>query len=250
MDFSKAVVRLSDPKNRKLAVYQTTVHGGVSTGPYEGFNLAFHVGDDRIAVEKNRSFLTEQIGTDNILFMNQTHSSEAALVKEVIPQGTDIDADAIITDVKGYALAVMTADCVPVILADAAGRLIAAVHCGWRGTYSGILEKTAAMMRSEVPDTELTAYIGPAIGASSYEVGEDLKLKFEALDSSFAECFAHLGRGKFLFDLKGVIKKKLKALNAALENTDSPDTFTDGNFYSYRRNKITGRQATVAVLSR
>jgi len=162
----------------------TTRHGGVSTGVYDSLNLGAHVGDHPVAVRANRDRLAAALGVERVTFMDQQHTASVAVVDRALAgrghEGVD-DAhaafgavDALMTDVPGVALAVLVADCVPVVLVDPLRRAVGVAHCGRAGTVLGLLPVTIAAMAAAygTDPADLLVGLGPSIGADSYEVGE------------------------------------------------------------------------------
>ena len=226
----------------------TTRRGGVSKAPYNELNLGDHVNDDLQAVLKNREIVLKECGFKAIAWMNQTHSTKVCKVTHD-DANSKIDADAIITDEPGLGLAVMTADCLPVLLADEKAGVFAAVHCGWRDIYGRILTNTVNMMK-ENGANKLKAVLGPAIGFDSFEIGIDLKEKFlkeGAPLSAFKET-APKKTDKALCSLTKLAACELKELG--FESYDIEilpfDTFKNPDkFFSYRKNSVTGRMAGI-----
>ena len=209
--------------------------GGVSKAPFDSANLGDHVGDDPTAVKVNRSILSDQIGMP-IAFMNQTHSDRIVLVEngENIP-----DADALITTTQRVAVAVMVADCIPLLLkSDVA---VAAVHVGRKGLMNGITRKTINAMR-DLGAEVIHSYIGPCICGNCYEVStdifDDVVEKYPAADSSKRT-------GKKTLDLVSALKSDLKD-TVVLDLSSC--VLEDKNTFSYRRDGITGRQVGVIWL--
>lgn len=162
----------------------STRTGGVSTAEFASLNPAFHVGDDAEAVRRNRVIIAEAIGGDaQIQWLSQVHGTQ---VIEASSPGSAPEADGCFTRSTGLACAVMTADCLPVLLCDRLGTEVAAVHCGWRGLAAGIVQ--VAVERFQCPATDLLAWLGPAIGPATFEVGDDVREAFalRAKDAGWA----------------------------------------------------------------
>lgn len=221
--------------------------GGVSVAPYDSLNLGDHVGDDSKNVYINRSLLAKAVGKAPV-YMQQIHSNEVREVNHVDDQG--LQCDALITTKKNLPLAVMTADCLPLLLADEAGSVCAAVHCGWRPLAHGIVQKTVRLMR-EKSSAPLQAFIGPCIRLASFEVGPEVLDEFEATFGNVAEAFTQ-GRGdRWQCSLSSLTKKALRMSdpNVSLIMDCNCDTFSDKeHFFSYRRDGVTGRMASVIKL--
>lgn len=226
----------------------TTRRGGISQAPYNELNLGDHVKDDLKTVLKNREIVLKECGFKAIAWMNQTHSTKVCKVN-LADASSKINADAIVTNARGLGLAVMTADCLPVLLADEKAGIFAAVHCGWRGIYGHILTNTVNIMK-ENGAKKIKAALGPAIGFDSFEIGIDLKEKFLAAGaplSAFKETKTKKA-DKALCSLTELAAFELKALGCESDDIEtlSFDTFKNPeNFFSYRKNHITGRMAGI-----
>lgn len=231
------------PDLPNVRAFCSTRRGGVSLPPYDGFNLAEHVGDDRAAVEKNRQLLRTLLpGEPALQWLNQVHGTEVVEVAE--PSGL-LTGDGLVTSECGLACCVMTADCLPVVLASEDQSEVAVAHAGWRGLAGGILERAVSSMKT--PAGELRAWLGPAIGPCHFEVGEDVRQAFLALPLGGAEeCFrAGDGEGKYMADLNALAR--LQLLAAGLPRIDACNICSyceADSFYSYRRDRQTGRNAT------
>ncbi len=223
-------------------------NGGNSHKPFDSNNMGAHVGDDPSAVESNRSQLTNsQDKSVAWQWLNQTHSVDVAKVERA---GKVIDADAIYTNVPDVACCVMTADCLPIFIANTTGSEIAIVHAGWRGLAGGILEKTLAQFTASYEN--LLVYFGPAIGACHFEVGSDVKAAFalNMMDSELDKLFAPQGGGKYLADLYGLAYAKLQA--AGINNISGGKHCTvcdQDRFFSFRRDGVTGRMVSFIYFS-
>lgn len=232
-----------------VRAYSSTRIGGVSLSPYgdadgdNGLNLADHVGDDIASVRMNRSCLSDFF-PGSVTFLSQIHGT-LAIDAASLQDGVVVQADASFTNSPKIACAVLTADCLPVLLASADGQLVAAVHAGWRGLAAGVIEEAVRQMRSKGAQ-EITAWLGPAIGPVAFEVGADV---FEAFTQKLPQLSRHFksldGETKFLADIYGLARTILQGL--AIENVSggSHCTFTESElFYSYRRDGGTGRMAS------
>ena len=216
----------------------TTREGGFSSGVYLGLNLGAHVGDDPLLVSKNRQQLQQQLGLQSQpVWLTQVHSTEILQAENTFTEPPV--ADAAITTKVGLPLTVMTADCLPVLFCDKDGTVVATAHAGWRGLCAGILEKTISAMQS-APDNIL-AWIGPAIGPSAFEVGDEVKAAFIAQDPEAVHAFtAH--NGKWLADLFLLARQRLNAAGVSAIYGGNQCTFSDAeHFYSYRRDGQIGR---------
>lgn len=230
----------------------TTRTGGVSEAPYDSLNLGLHVGDNPEAVMSNRQRLEQAFGT-KLVFMNQTHSSRVVTVsktEDVFSKA--VDADGLVCFERGIGLAVMTADCLPLLMSAADGSAVGAVHCGWRGLAGGIVENAVQAIRART-QSEIVACMGPAIGPESFEVGEDVREAFFNLlpdaDSAFRKTASVQGESKYLCSLYALCTKELARLGISRVYGGIYDTFTQNDlFFSYRRDKKTGRMAGVIAI--
>ncbi|MGZ8341494.1 MAG: peptidoglycan editing factor PgeF [Telluria sp.] len=232
--------------------------GGVSTGPYDdgkgggGLNLGLHCGDDADAVRANR-ILVHSLLPGIPAWTSQVHGIAVADAATVQPGGPVQVADAAVADRPGVVCTVMTADCLPVLFADLEGKVVGAAHAGWRGLAAGVLGETVKAMRARGAG-EITAWLGPAIGPSAFEVGADVLDTFTAGAIGAAEeqkvraAFAPFpGRpGKYLADMYGLARLFLARDGVTRVSGGTHCTFTEReSFYSYRRDHVTGRQASL-----
>jgi YfiH family protein len=221
----------------------TTRAGGYSSGPWAGLNLADHVGDDMAAVRANRALLRAALSLPaEPRWLRQVHGTE--VLEPGQPPGC---ADACFSDRPGEVCVVLTADCLPVFFCDQAGTRVALAHAGWRGLLAGVLERTVA--RLGVPGTEVLAWLGPAIGPAAFEVGDEVRAAFVAANPSSAACFAAHGPGHWLADLYALARQRLAACGVASVGGGDLCTFSDPDrFYSYRRDGVSGRMASLIWL--
>jgi YfiH family protein len=231
------------PYGDRLRALTTTRAGGVSEAPCGGFNLADHVGDDPAHVAANRDILAGYLGALPIQWLEQVHGVRAVEAgQEALPR-----ADAVWTTTPGQVLAVLTADCLPVVLADRAGQVIAVAHGGWRGLVDGILTETVAAM----PVQPEIAWLGPAIGADVYEVGEEVLDQVLRKDPQYHSALRPGPLpGKGYLDLATLAALQLSGLGVGEVYKSGLSTWDSERFYSYRREGRTGRMATLAWLSR
>ena len=227
--------------------------GGVSTGSYAGLNLGVHVGDDPQAVQVNRLLLQAAIGVRPV-FLDQVHGTD--LVQLDAQSESGMAADGAWTSVAGIACTVMVADCLPLLLCDAAGRRVAAVHAGWRGLLgaagAGVIEAAASNLA--VPASGLLVWLGPCIGPEAFEVGPEVRAAFVNAAPQAAACFKPHANGKWLADLPGLARQRLAALGiTGIYGNDGSDAWcTVGNalrFFSHRRDGVSGRQAACIWLA-
>jgi len=232
---------------RGVEVISTTRAGGVSTGKFAGFNVGGHVGDSDEAVQANRQMLHHQIpSVSTITWLNQVHGTRVIHAPSEYEEG--VEADAVWSDEPGFACAVMTADCLPIVLADIEGRCVAAVHGGWRGLAGGILKRTVEAM--PVDADRLFAWLGPAIGPSAFEVGGDVLAAFYLADDDLAVHPIPQLNDKYFLDLNILVGRQLLALGIDPGHVSGGDTCTYSDpqrFYSYRRDGDTGRMVTLIL---
>ena len=220
------------PKPVRAAV--TTCDGpGVSAPPFGRFNLGLHSGDRAEAVASNRGVLQQALGLPAApRWLRQVHGTAVAELGP-LPGADEPQADAAVSRIPGTVLAILTADCLPVLFCADDGSVIGAAHAGWRGLAAGVLEATAEQM--QLPYRRLLAWLGPCIGQASYEVGEEVRAAFVDADATAAGDFAASRPGHWLCDLAGLARRRLQAAGVARIAGGGFDTRTDARFYSYRR---------------
>lgn len=214
--------------------------GGVSGGLYASLNGGLGSADERAAVLANRARMAERLGVaaEALVSVHQVHSPDVVTVAEPWPADARPKADAMVTDRPGLALAILTADCGPVLFADADAGVIGAAHAGWRGALGGVLEATLDAMEALGARRErVVAVLGPTIGGSAYEVGEELRAAFVAQDASAERFFLDGERpGKHKLDLPGYIGARLAGAGVGAAHDLARCTYTEeALFYSYRR---------------
>lgn len=227
----------------------TTRAGGVSRGPWASFNLGWNCGDDRQDVAENHRRLADHLPAAP-RWLRQVHGARLIHLDDWQP---DVAADAAWTDRPGQVAAILTADCLPILLARAAGKpgspLVAAIHAGWRGLAAGIIEKTVANLPAPGPD--LVAWIGPGISQRCYEVGDEVRSAFIAIDPGLERAFRVNEQGRYQADLKVIACHRLAAAGLDMIRDVGFCTATESDrFYSYRRASqrdagFAGRQATL-----
>lgn len=224
----------------------TTRAGGVSAGPYASMNPADHVGDAPEAVAENRRRLRRLL-PDEPCWLRQVHGVAVADAGAVCPAPPE--ADAAVCRAPNRVCVVLTADCLPVFLCDAAGSVVGVAHAGWRGLHAGVIEATVARMA--VPGARLLAYLGPAIGPKAFEVGAEVRAAFLALDPAAAAAFvAAAAPGKWLCDLYLLARQRLARLGVGQVFGGGDCTYSDSaRFFSYRRDGATGRMASLIWLT-
>lgn len=240
--------------NSVKAVFTTRL-GGVSAAPYSTLNLGTHVGDRAEHVAKNRlalqAMLLQRYGKVPVIqWLKQVHSTE--ILELSFTESHELTADGLITAEPYLACAVMTADCLPVLISDKRGEQVAAIHAGWRGLAEGILSK--AIARFSMPASELVCCIGPAISQRVFDVGPEVSAQFIAAQrlrnySQSVETFIVKKPrcvGKFLLDLSGIARAELEGVGVSSVTESRLCTFSNpSEFYSYRRDGVTGRMASL-----
>jgi YfiH family protein len=225
--------------------------GGVSAAPYDTLNLGDHVGDDETAVAENRRRLAAQLQARPV-FLKQVHGRGVVRLARDTADGTE--ADACWTTERGIACTMMVADCLPVLLADRAGRVVGAAHCGWRGLAGGVLEALWTQMAPEAgAPGDVVAWLGPCIGPEAFEVGPEVRTAFVQDDPAAGAAFRPHGEGKFLADLQSLARRRLAALGIhAVHGNDGSRAWCTvahpSRFFSHRRDRVSGRFAAGAWL--
>lgn len=221
----------------------TTRQGGHSAPPFHGFNLAGHVGDRPAAVAANRRLLRQHLPAEPC-WLEQVHGTRVIAVDEATAAPATADGSS--TRRRGVVCAVLTADCLPVLLCDAAGTQVAAVHAGWRGLAAGAIEAGLATFTAA---GARYAWIGPAIGAAAFEIGDDARGALADHPSAPAAAFGTGPEGRWHADLAMLARARLEYAGVASVSGAGWCTASDRTrFYSYRRDGITGRQASLIWL--
>lgn len=229
-----------------VRAFTTTVLGGVSEGDCASLNVGAHVGDSTHHVAENRSRLQRYVGEEvKLCWLNQTHSD---IVLDLSAYHGVVEADAAVSGQPNVACVVMTADCLPVLICNASGTKVAALHCGWKGLQANLIGKT---IQQYFENESVIAWLGPAIGQASYEVDEALHQRFTAEHPAYAAAFTANRSGHYLFDLYAIARQQLQVAGVLSERVSGGhfDTYTDERFYSYRRSAQTGRMASVIYLT-
>jgi len=231
------------PAPPQVRAFVTTRAGGVSQSPYAQLNLATHVGDDANAVAENRRRLAAALRLPAApRWLSQVHGTRCV---DAATAADDAQADASYALRAGIVCAVLTADCLPVLLCDRAGSRVAAVHAGWRGLHDGVI--AAAVRALDCPPAALLAWIGPGIGVDAYVVGDELRARFLERDPSSASCFQRRGDA-WHADLAALAAQQLAAAGIGATARADICTHADPRFYSYRRDGVTGRFASLVWL--
>ncbi|MDW5501395.1 purine nucleoside phosphorylase YfiH [Pseudomonas lundensis] len=220
----------------------TTRHGGVSLSPYDSLNLGTHVGDEERSVADNRQRLVVGACLPQMpVWLEQVHGTRVVRLDGQKP--ADLQADAVYSNIPGQVCAVMTADCLPVLFCSQAGDEVAAAHAGWRGLCNGVLEQTLAAFTAE--PGSISAWLGPAIGPQQFEVGPEVRAAFIAVDAAAATAFIPQG-DKFLADIYLLARQRLQRAGVhAIYGGDRCTVSEISHFFSYRRDGITGRLASL-----
>ncbi|MEZ5650579.1 MAG: peptidoglycan editing factor PgeF [Burkholderiaceae bacterium] len=248
-----------------LCAWMTTRAGGVSGGNYDdgagggGLNLGGHVGDAAADVRENRRRVAASIGR-LVVCVEQVHGRDVCRVDDTFalrasdfPAGRSLaSADALVTNRDDVVLAILCADCLPVIIGDLSGRAVGIAHAGWRGLAGGVIEATIAALRELLPaNAGLAAWIGPGIGPDHFEVGDDVRAAFlaGAVGPAAAAAFVPGRRpGKWFADLPALAAIRLRDAGVGAVAASGICTFADGaRFYSHRRHAPTGRMAALAA---
>ena len=229
------------PNNIHAAMTLRT--GGVSTKTYASLNPATHVDDNNQSVMENRLRIKHALGLPtNPAWLNQIHSSNVIEINKQTHQLKLINADASFTTQSKVVCAILTADCLPLIFATQDGQKIAAIHAGWRGLLDGIIKKTILALKT----TEITVWLGAAIGRCCFEVGGEVRDLFIAKHPPFAEAFNAQSSTKYLVDIYQLARIELALNNVHQIYGGNFCTVCDAQkFFSYRRDKQTGRMATL-----
>ncbi|MDD2989177.1 MAG: peptidoglycan editing factor PgeF [Zoogloea sp.] len=232
------------PAPARVRALSTTRAGGLGTAPYNTLNLGTHVGDDPARVAANRAILRQALPAEPC-WLNQVHGVN--VVEAGVGEGVP-DADASVSRQSGRVCAVMTADCLPVLLCDRAGSVVAAAHAGWRGLHGGVIEATVAAMN--VSPGQLLAWLGPAIGPDAFEVGGEVRAAFMGADPASEAAFRpSSNRYKWLADIYLLARQRLARAGVTRIYGGDACTVTDAaRFFSYRRDGVTGRMASLIWL--
>ncbi len=238
------------PAPANVHAFSTTRDGpGVSLPPFDRFNLGARCGDDPVHVAANRAALIASAGLPSSpAWLRQVHGIRVVRVDRApAPGDGEPEADAAVTAVPGVVLAILTADCLPVLFCDRAGTEVGAAHAGWRGLAAGVLEATVAAMHSR--PGELLAWIGPAAGPAHYEVGAEVRDAFVANDPGAGIAFVSTRPGHWLVDLPMLARRRLAAAGLHAVHGGTECTIADASrHFSFRRDGGTGRLATLGWL--
>ncbi|WP_074012920.1 purine nucleoside phosphorylase YfiH [Candidatus Sodalis sp. SoCistrobi] len=233
------------PAPARVRACSTTREGGVSRAPWHSLNVGDHVGDDPEAVAENRRRLVALADLPAApRWLTQVHGLNV-VTQDGAPPPSQC-GDAAYTRTRGEVCAVMTADCLPVLFCDRAGREVAAAHAGWRGLCAGVLEQTLAAFQA--PRADILAWLGPAIGPKAFEVGAEVKNAFARYDPAAVAAFVPRGE-KYLADLYHLARLRLRTAGIrAIYGGQHCTVQENDTFFSYRRDGVTGRMATLVWL--
>ncbi|MCW8834375.1 MAG: peptidoglycan editing factor PgeF [Colwellia sp.] len=217
-----------------------------ASSPYQGFNLGLHVGDVPEQVVKNRQSLQELLPSDcKIQWLDQVHGNDVVTITEVNSQ--PLTADAAITQERNICLAVMTADCLPILLSSKQGDEVAVIHGGWRSLAANIIDETINTM--DTTPSELCAWLGPCIGETAFEVGQEVREAFTNQNVLFSKAFSKQTSDKYLANLHCIAQIQLASLGVESISALSACTFSSPDkYYSYRKNNKTGRMASLICI--
>lgn len=239
---------MTDLASRPVRMVFTAKAGGVSSSPYDSFNLGDHVGDAPEDVASNRQRLADVLGLrpEQFVWMEQLHTNTVTVVDG--PQSEPVEAtDAVVTTQPGLALCVLVADCVPVLLSDHNAGVIAAAHAGRLGARNGIVKKTVEkMVELGANPANIQVLLGPAAAGASYEVPLEMARDVE---SRLPGSMTKTSKGTTGLDIRAGLVRQLLSLGVTHVDADPRDTVTDTDFFSYRREGTTGRQAGVIWLT-
>ncbi len=236
------------PAPENVKSYFTTRNDGFSSGVYQGLNLGAHVGDDLTSVNRNRALLNEELKLrQNPIWLNQVHGTN---VYQATSMQTDAlpTADAAVTTMMDVPLTVMTADCLPLLFCDTAGQVVATAHAGWRGLCEGVIEATVKAMN--VDPQNILVWLGPAIGPTAFEVGDEVRTAFTQKHVDAKKAFKPYRDSKWLADIFLLARQRLQLLGIHKIYGGDHCTYSNpAQFYSYRRDGQTGRMAGLIWLT-
>ncbi|MCL1078134.1 peptidoglycan editing factor PgeF [Parashewanella spongiae] len=238
------MLKIDWPVPENVGIAMTNRHGGFSLSPFNSLNLGEHVGDNKKKVVVNRQVLVTKLNLPaEPHWLNQVHGTEVI----DLSLSDTIVADGSYTNELGKVCAVMTADCLPVLLCDKAGTQVSALHAGWRGLCNGVIEN--GVSKFDCSSQELIAYLGPAIGPKAFEVGTEVMEAFCEVDEKAMSCFT-AADDKYLANICGLAIQRIKKLGVTKIFSCNHCTYNNVDYFSYRRDKITGRQASLIWLKK
>lgn len=231
------------PAPANVKAFITTRAGGVSVGPHASFNLGLRADEDPQTVAKNRALLQQHL-PQTPKWLRQVHGARV-VDADAVTDSPEPMADASVAQQANTVCAVMIADCLPVLFTNRAGTRVAGAHAGWRGLAGGVISNTVQTLRQAGDDpADLLAFIGPGIGPAAFEVGRDVYDAFTSVDAQTASAFAPHTPGKWLADIFTLARRALARAGVTQVYGGGLCTYADPvRFYSYRRDKLTGRMA-------
>lgn len=230
------------PAPQNVRALTTTRVGGYSAAPFDSFNLSLRSGDNVEHVRRNRALLIKSAGLPaEPVWLRQVHGNR---VIDAADSGPYSEADGSYTQQPQVVCAVLTADCCPVFLCDRHGNRVAVLHCGWRGIARGLIEQGVARMK--VPVVDLLGWLGPAIGPSSFEVGDDVYEAFTVHDRDAAAAFERQENGRWLADIYALVRQRLQAVGVTqIFGANYCTVLERQRFFSYRRDRVCGHMASL-----
>ena len=224
---------------------------GFSKGIYKSLNCGKGSKDNKNNINKNLNFVAKKMDVEKtkLILMNQTHSNKVVEIKKYNCLNK-INADAIITKMNGYAIGVLTADCVPIIIYDARNKIIGCIHAGWKGAFSGIIGNTIKKIKKLNSNNKIYAGVGPCIGEKNYEVDTSFEKKFIKKNKNYSKFFTKKNINKSFFNLRGLINYQLKELGIKKIHNINLDTYTHERlFFSHRRSKHQNEKTTGRLIN-
>ncbi|WMS95382.1 peptidoglycan editing factor PgeF [Pseudoalteromonas sp. HL-AS2] len=226
-----------------VSTLSTTRVGGVSEAPFKSLNLGLHVGDNKQQVLKNRALLDKHL-PNSAVWIDQVHSGDVLIVDGLFKFNAHHQGDALYTQLVAQPLAIMTADCLPILLASNDGKEVAAIHAGWRGLEQSVIKNTLNCFNAK--KSEISAWLGPAIGPDKFEVGSEVFALFNAQNPLFAKAFKACANQKYLADIYHLARIQLRQLGVInITGGEHCTVSQTEQFFSYRRDGQTGRMASL-----
>ena len=230
----------------RIQAITTTRKGGASLPPFSSFNVGEHVGDNPESVAKNRRLLQESLNLEHIQWLNQVHGSHVVDIN--VHQSIPPDADAAFTRKANIGLAIMTADCLPILLVDDAGTQIAAIHGGWRPLASNIIKNTINQFST---NSNIKAWLGPCIGPTAFEVGSEVRQQFIELSPYLEHAFTPNQPNKYFANLHAIAKVLLHQEGIVEIDEQNDCTYSlPEQYFSYRRSGKTGRMVSLIAIKK
>jgi YfiH family protein len=247
MTMSNEWIKPDWPAPATIHAVTTTRIGGMSLPPYDTLNLADHVGDNQASVKENRRRLVRELGLPGEpRWLKQVHGTHVPAADEINPDCCE--ADAAFTSQQNIVCAVLTADCLPILLCNQEGTQVAAIHAGWRGLLAGVIESTIKKMGGN--GDELMAWLGPAIGPDAFEVGQEVRDAFIGRRHEAAQAFTPAENDHWMANIYTLASQRLAGEGVSEIYGGNLCTYSDPlRFYSYRRDGLTGRMATLIWIS-